>query len=509
MRSLFLKIFLWFWLSVVLVSLTMAIIAGVTQFNSANTDWQNQAIVAGWAARSVNIYEREGAEALKRYFEDLPKRPMYTYLLDEHGTEVLGQKLPEQALRLVNKGFDDKSLPALLFGPGAKGDERDNPLRYAPVPPKGAPGQPLRVAPVPEHPKDARSTGPIVALEDIRHVLVAADQVVGPSGRRYTFLIAIPPLSIKTVLASLRISVVTRLAAGLFLVGIFCFWLARHITAPVVQLREAAGQIADGHLSARVPPALHKRRDEIGLLGQHFDRMAERIESLVAGQQRLLSTVSHELRSPLTRLSLAAGLLRQCSPEETEDYLDRIELETEQLDKLISQLLTLSRIESGADTGPRKEDIDLANLVQEIAVDGNFEAQARSCMVCVGPLDSCVTTGAPDQIRRAIENVVRNAIRYTKVHSQVEITVRHQGESPFATALIRVRDYGPGVPDSDLAKIFLPFYRVTSTDGSSTNGTGLGLAITERIVRMHGGTVRAVNARDGGLLVELTLPLKA
>ena len=464
MRSLFLKIFLWFWLSVVLVSLTMAIIAGVTQFNSENTDWQNQAIVAGWAARSVNIYEREGAEALKRYFEDLPKRPMYAYLLDEHGTEVLGQKLPE--------------LSRYYFGDT----------------------NPLFTSRSPEHPKDARSTAPI---------LVAADQVVGPSGRRYTFLIAIPPLSIKTVLASLRISVVTRLAAGLFLVGIFCFWLARHITAPVVQLREAAGQIADGHLSARVPPALHKRRDEIGVLGQHFDRMAERIESLVAGQQRLLSTVSHELRSPLTRLSLAAGLLRQCPPEEIEEYLDRIELETEQLDKLIAQLLTLSRVESGADAGLAKEEIDLAGLIQEIAVDGNFEARARSCMVCVGPVESCVTKGVPDQVRRAIENVVRNAIRYTKAHSQVEITIRRQGESPFATSLIQVRDYGPGVRDSDLAKIFQPFYRVPSADGSTTNGTGLGLAITERIVRMHGGAVRAVNAPGGGLLVELTFPLKA
>ena len=495
MRSLFLKIFLWFWLSVVLVSLTTAFIAAITQ--SENTAWQNQAFVDMEAARSVEIYEREGAGALKKHFEDFPKRPMYAYLLDEHGTEVQGQKLPEQAIRFMRQGFD-KSLPTLLLGP-SKDDESRNPLRYAPLPPKVAPGQSPRVAPAPEHRKDARSTGPI---------LVASDQVVGPSGRRYTFLVAIPPLSIKTLLTSLRVSAVAQWGAGLFLVGIFCFWLARHITGPVVQLREAAGQIADGRLSTRVPAALHRRRDEIGLLGQHFDRMAERIEALVAGQQRLLSTVSHELRSPLTRLSVAAGLLRQCPPEETAEYLDRIELETEQLDKLIAQLLTLSRIESGTDGGQAKEKIDLANLVQEIAVDGNFEAQARSCMVCVGLLDSCVTIGSLDQIRRAIENVVRNAIRYTKAHSQVEIIMRRQGTFPAANAVIQVRDYGPGVPDSDLTKIFLPFYRVTSTDGSTTKGTGLGLAITEGIVRMHGGTARAVNAAGGGLLVELTLPLK-
>jgi len=498
MRSLFLKIFLWFWSSVVLVSLTTALIAAITQSNFQSGAWQNQAFLDIEAARSVEIYEREGAGALKKHFEDLPKRPLYAYLLDEHGTEVLGQKLPEQAIRFMHEEFD-KSLPTLLLGP-AKAEETSNPLRYAPLPPKVAPGQPLRVAPIPEHPKDVRRSGLI---------LVAADQVVGPSGRRYTFLVAIPPLSIKTLLTSFRISIVAQWGAGLFLVGIFCFWLARHITRPVVQLREAAGQIADGHLSTRVPPALHGRRDEIGLLGQHFDRMAERIESLVAGQQRLLSTVSHELRSPLTRLSLAAGLLRQCSQEEIVEYLDRIEFETEQLDKLIAQLLTLSRVESGADAGLVKEEIDLAGLIQEIAVDGNFEARARSCMVCVGPVESCVTTGVPDQVRRAIENVVRNAIRYTKARSQVEITMRREGESPSTTAVIQVRDYGPGVPDTDLAKIFQPFYRVPSSDGSTTTGTGLGLAITERIVRMHRGAVRAVNAPEGGLIVELTLPLKA
>src|SRR5215472_18870426 len=133
MRSLFLKIFLWFWLSVVLVSLTTALIAAIAQFNSQNTAWQSQAFVDMEAARSVEIYEREGPGALKKHFEDLPKRPMYAYLLDEHGTEVLGQKLPEQALRFVHKRFDDKPLPALLFAPGAKADEKDNLLRYAPL----------------------------------------------------------------------------------------------------------------------------------------------------------------------------------------------------------------------------------------------------------------------------------------------------------------------------------------------------------------------------------------
>jgi two-component system sensor histidine kinase CpxA len=291
--------------------------------------------------------------------------------------------------------------------------------------------------------------------------------------------------------------------------GVFCFWLARHITDPVVQLRVAASKIANGQLGTRVPQSMQRRRDEIGVLSQQFDRMAERIQLLLADHKWLLSTVSHELRSPLTRLSVAAVLLRQCPEEEKLEYVDRIELETEQLNKLIAQLLTLSRIESGVDADLRKETIDLTNLVQEVAADGNFEAQSRSRAVRVGTMEPCITTGIVDQVRTAIENVVRNAIRHTKANSEVEITIRKHGNSPNAAAVVAVRDHGPGVADTDLERIFQPFYRVAHCNGSNSEGAGLGLAITQRIARTHGGTVRALNAPNGGLLVELEFPLNA
>jgi two-component system sensor histidine kinase CpxA len=383
-------------------------------------------------------------------------RFIYFYLLDENGKEVLDQEAPQQAVELALKAGKDTA-----FLPPYPGPDR-----------------------------------------------FAAQRVVGPSGREYTFFLIAPGVPIRSLITALGTEAFVGLAGVLLVAGVFCFWLARHITAPVVQLDEVASQIADGCLSARVPQSMHSRRDEIGLLGQHFDRMAQRIESLVDGQQRLLSTVSHELRSPLTRLSLAAGLLRNCSAEENTEYLDRIELETEQLDKLIAQLLTLSRIESGTEMRLPKEEIDLPTLLQEIAVNGNFEAQARSCIVCVGPLEPCTITGVADQIRRAIENVVRNAIRYTKAHSQVELALRCHDVAPDATAIIQVRDFGPGVPESDLQKIFQPFYRVPSDEVSGSDGSGLGLAITEGIVRNHGGSVHALNAKDGGLLVEIELPLK-
>lgn len=462
MRSLFLKIFLWFWLTVVLVGVTLVVTTLITRAHS-QTDaegWKASVsfAVSGEANRAVSIYEQGGAAALRKHFELMRKERLISfYLLDENGREVLDQKPPQQAIDLATTARKDAPL-------------------------------------LPSYPGNDR---------------FAAQRVVAPSGREYIFFLIAPGVPVRDLLRELGIESLLGLAGVLLVAGLFCFWLARHITAPLVELREAASQIADGQLSTRMPPAMQKRRDEIGVLGQHFDRMAGRIESLVAGQQRLLSTVSHELRSPLTRLSLAASLLHRCSPEEATEYLDRIELETEQLDKLIAQLLTLSRIESGADAGLAKEEIDLANLLQEIAANGNFEARARSCMVCLGPLESCVTTGVTDQIRRALENVVRNAIRYTKLNSQIEISMRRRGALSAATAFIEVRDYGPGVPESDLQKIFLPFYRVHSDDESNSNGSGLGLAITERIVRMHGGSVRAVNATDGGLVIELELPLKA
>ena len=461
MRSLFLKIFLWFWLTVVLVGLSLVVTTLITRSHS-QTDaegWKASVsfAVSGEANRAVSIYENGGAAALSKHFEQMRRvRFIRFYLLDANGKEVLDQQPPQRAINLASMAGKDTA-----FLPSYPGSDR-----------------------------------------------FAAQRVVGPSGREYIFFMIAPGVPVRDLLATLGLETLLGLAGVLLVAGAFCFWLARHITDPVVQLRAAASKIADGHLSTRVPQGMQKRRDEIGVLSQQFDRMAERIQSVLADHEWLLSTVSHELRSPLTRLSVAAALLRQCPEEEKLEYLDRIELETEQLNKLIAQLLTLSRIESGIDTNSRKQTIDLRNLIQEVAADGNFEAQARSCSVTVGTLDPCVTTGIIDQIRTAIENVVRNAIRHTRVNSEVEITVRKQGDSPNGAAVVGIRDHGPGVMDSDLQKIFQPFYRAPS-DGSNSEGSGLGLAITERIARKHGGTVRAVNAPNGGLLVELEFPLNA
>jgi two-component system sensor histidine kinase CpxA len=278
--------------------------------------------------------------------------------------------------------------------------------------------------------------------------------------------------------------------------GVFCFVVSSYLTKPLNLLAQAAANIAEGRLNTRVDPALKNRRDEIAELARNFDRMADRIEALVTGQRRLLGDVSHELRSPLARLIVALGLAKQGPPEEIAENLERIGVETRRLDTLIGQLLTLTRIDSGAERGTATR-FDLTNLVQEVANDADFEARARNRRVVLTRSDACTVQGFEELLRSAVENVVRNAVRYTAEGTAVEISLQnHAGVS------LSVRDHGPGVPESLLTEIFLPFHRA-GNDGH--DGAGLGLAIAQRAIGLHKGKVAARNAPDGGLVVEIHL----
>jgi two-component system sensor histidine kinase CpxA len=280
--------------------------------------------------------------------------------------------------------------------------------------------------------------------------------------------------------------------------AIFCYLVIRYLTKPLNQLGDAAAGIAEGRLDTRVDPSLKDRRDEIADLARNFDRMAERIEALITGQRRLLGDISHELRSPLSRLTVALGLVKQGPPEETAENLERIGLEARRLDTLIGQLLALTRIDSGVDRGSPAA-FDLTNLVQEVANDGDFEARARNRSVVVKRADACTVNGFEELLRSTVENVVRNAIRHTAEGTAVEISL----ETSNGRALLRVRDYGPGLPESMLSEIFLPFRRVAN---DNSEGAGLGLAIAERAVSVHRGKIRAMNAPNGGLVVEMDVP---
>jgi signal transduction histidine kinase len=234
--------------------------------------------------------------------------------------------------------------------------------------------------------------------------------------------------------------------------------------------------------------------------------MAERLEKLVNAQKRLLTDISHELRSPLARLNVALELARRRSGSDAGSALDRIDRETSRLNQLIQKLLTIARLDGG-DEFISKSPLRLEHLISEIAKDAAFEAQDRRCEVEVDVVDDCVVTGNARLLQSAIENVVRNAVRYTEPGTNVQVRLEQGLGAKGPEAVVRVTDSGPGVPEEAIDKLFRPFYRIDDARGRQTGGVGLGLAITERAVALHGGVIRAVNRPQGGLMVEIRLPL--
>jgi two-component system, OmpR family, sensor histidine kinase CpxA len=227
----------------------------------------------------------------------------------------------------------------------------------------------------------------------------------------------------------------------------------------------------------------------------------------VKAQSRLLNDISHELRSPLARLNVALGLARQRSGPESASMLERIELEAGRLNELIGRLLTLARLEDGEQHVPFRL-VPLDEVVLTVAEDAEFEAQARHCHVHSEiPAGNWTVRGDASLLHSAIENVVRNAIRYTREGTAVEIHLERVEHAGASEAVIRVTDGGDGVPPDALEKLFQPFYRLDDSRGRHTGGVGLGLAITERAVRFHGGRVAASNRAEGGLMIEIHLPL--
>jgi two-component system sensor histidine kinase CpxA len=275
---------------------------------------------------------------------------------------------------------------------------------------------------------------------------------------------------------------------------LLCYLLSWHLTSPVRKLQRAVDCFGRGELSVR---AESNRRDELGQLARTFNLMADRIQTLLTAERRLLLDISHELRSPLARLSVAVELARA---NKNPADLDRIQKEADRLNTLIGELLQVTRAE-GDPSRRVAEPVSLTEVVHEIVDDTSIEARAKGCELVLRGQADVVLDGDAELLRRAIENVVRNAIRYAPQGSPVEIDLDENGGS----AVVRVRDFGPGVPSDAVERIFDPFYRVDSDRNRASGGTGLGLAIARRAVQLHGGVIRATNAHPG-LLVTIGLP---
>lgn len=281
---------------------------------------------------------------------------------------------------------------------------------------------------------------------------------------------------------------------------IFAALLAWYFARPIRALRTAFDAVANGRFDTRIGLSMIGRRDELADLGQDFDRMASRLQGLMEAQRRLLHDISHELRSPLARLQAATDLMQQ-QPDRAAEFISRLERDTGRIDSLVGELLTLARLDSGM-AGNMDEAVDVYELLDHIANDARFEAEPKQCTVEIDIPEHIRVKGNQELLFRALENIVRNAVLHSPSGKRISLSAR---QDTFTREWrIVVFDEGAGVPPSELATIFEPFFR--SKTGGSYTGYGLGLAISQRVVQAHGGTITAANRPEGGLAVTVTLP---
>lgn len=455
MNRLSLRIFLSFFLALLAITVGTILITWWVLADREQDSGPGLRRVAAGAARALAADGRPGLErwaaALEAAEPDWPP----VLVIDDTGREILGRPLPRRLRRALAAAERDLRLPG--------------------------------AAPV------------TLRLPQRLPVLVAGD------GSRYRLILP-ARTRVERSLDSLADARLPLLLLALGVAAAFSGLLARSITRPVRDLEHATESLAAGRLDTRVAPATRARGDELGRLAAAFDAMAARLAGLVAGRERLLRDVSHELRSPLARMRLATGLARQPQAD-LPRQLQRIELEIARLDGLVGAILDVSRLDAGADA-MAFEPVDLAALVDGIVDDARFEAAATERHIewpgFEGPAE---LQADPRWLAAAVENVVRNALRYTPTGSRVQLAL----DTAPGALVLRIADDGPGLPEDELTRVFEPFHRVGQDRDRSTGGAGLGLAIAARVVAAHGGRIVARNlAGEGGvaagLEVSLSLP---
>jgi two-component system sensor histidine kinase CpxA len=454
MTRLFLKIFLWFWATVLLTGIALVAIVM----------FQN---------RQIRPQDHEGLIETVRYFgtaashitQGQGQAAGTTYLTN------LSRDVRIRACLFNTAGETMAGTQCDTFGPMIRGIQRGAGSEFS------MPNGTVRIA--------------VHIAEENREPLLFASEL---------------PVAPRAMLQSNFPSLLFRGGFAILISGWICYALARFVTRPVLNLRLAAQRITAGELHVRADERLTKRRDELGDLVQDFNCMADTNQRVISRQRQLLYDISHELRSPLTRMNVAIDLLRGRVGEDA--ALVRIETDTVRLNELIGRLLTVTKLENTS-TLLNPTRLALSDLVRSIASDADFEAQKAGSHVLVTSESDNSMQGDYSLLRSAIENVVRNAVRHTAPNTSVDIHLIGSNKVDPANVTITVRDYGEGVPEKELNNIFEPFYRVIDADrADNDDGVGLGLSITDRVIRLHGGTIQASNAMTGrGLLVTIRLPL--
>ena len=453
MRSLFLKIFLWFWATAILTGIAL-VLTFVWHHSDVPAQWHTMFEDAGRfsGGLAVRAFEQQGAPGAAAYVRRLQQDThLQACLFDQSGDAVAGEACST---------FEDTVARVAASGNTAFG------FKYGLV-----------------------RVGLILS---------------GSSGHRYIFATELPagPRAIAAGISGSTIAL--RWGIAFLVSGFVCYLLTRYITAPVVQLRQASRQLAAGALGSRAAAGMERRGDELGGLVRDFNSMADRIEHLIASQRQLLYDVSHEVRSPLARLGVALDLARERKGEDP--AFEHMQQDIERLDQAMERLLTIARLDTSAAPVPMSP-LDLNGLVAQVVKDARFEMQGRGRSIEFAADQECQVVGNAKLLHTAIENVIRNAIRHSS--SDVEVWLQPTEEAGMPRVLLQIRDHGHGVPQEELQNIFRPFYRVADARDTGSGGTGLGLAIAERVIRLHAGRIWAENAAGNGLCVSIVLPVAA
>ncbi|KTD20851.1 HAMP domain-containing protein [Legionella israelensis] len=450
MRSLYWKIFLSFWLATILIIITTAWFTGQIAKKSS-LPVREQLFMDSYANAAVATFESGKRKALIQWLQQIGlSRHMNMFLISSTG-EIIGSGEIPPSVRSVSENLILDQLNEGIFKTGN---------------------------------------------------LIVSHEILSTSGKAYR-LAAVTEKPISHFVEIPWAGLTIRVVIAIFFSGLICYLLSLYLTQPLRSLRIAAKSIATGKLNTRVGKFIGHHKDEIAALSREFDRMAEQLETIVNSKQRLLQDISHELRSPLARLNIAIELAKNKTGGLAETEFSRMETESYRLNALIGEILEFARLDKST-TVLHLTLVDLPELLKSIIQDANYEFADKNERIKAGQIQSCQLYLDKKLIHRAIENILRNALRYSD--KPVILSLEYDDEKK--NVLIKIKDRGPGVPEDQLTRIFNPFYRVDTSREKKTGGYGLGLAIASQAIKLHQGKITAENRKKGGLLVCISLPVK-
>jgi len=506
---LFLKFFLWVWLTLVLTGITVAVYGYFYHFEPEKQRFFNisREIIGENGQTLVNAYEKLGIDSIKHF-----RLPGSFWLYDAELNLVFAGKPARHGMPPRSENADPEKPADRMRSPGEMPPPRPD------SPPPDKPGWDDGKKPWfkddfdkferlfnEKEPEIRNYAAKLLSEQTPGSETVAGEMLLGAttssdSGKKYVIICHIPnkmPMPAKFLIYRL----LENLPIFLLATGLLCFWLSRYMVKPVIEMRAASRNFAHGDLKTRVTGDAIKRYDELGDLATDFNEMAEKIEKMINGQRRLFGDISHELRSPLARLQVSLELLQNRAGETEQPLLSRIGREISRMNALIEELLQFSKLESGEING-QKQVVKLQAILKHICNDAGFEGRARNLVVSLKADEEVAVTGNQQLIERAIENILRNALKYSPDGGNVSVELTRTGNQ----ATISVSDQGPGIPHDELQKVFSPFYCLSEDRNPQKGGIGLGLAIAERAIRLHQGQITLNNRPEGGLTATISLP---